>query len=185
MIEGRTIIIFKKEIFEQIDHITQKYADAALAGEIATARDALTSDNDEALDSLVLTRYVDYRSARVRRKLAASLVQTPLTHFDDEGQPIDARAGKDASDELPVAPRYTYEFRRETPITGDMLESLAIYIHEFLVRGALYDWYAHLGSAHARDFADVDKIEDELSGMLGGGIVWHKPGPFVHNYRTR
>lgn len=185
MIEDRTIIIFKKEVFEQIDHITQKYADAALSEMIAIARDALTSDNDEALDSLVLSRYVDYRAAMVRRLLSPGLNKSPLTHYDNDGYPIEARAGKDASDELSISPRYIYEIKDSERISGDMLESLAIYIHEFIVRGALYDWYSHLGSQHARDFGDIFELEKELRGVFDCGIVWRQPGPFVKKYRIR
>lgn len=185
MIEDRKIIIFKKEVFEQIDHITQKFADAALSEMVAIARDALTSDNDEALDSLVLSRYVDYRAARVRKLLSPALNRSPLTHYDNEGYPIEARAGKDASDEMPVDPKYVYEIKDNVRISGDILESLAIYIHEYIVRGALYDWYSHLGSDHARDFGDIFELEKELQGIMDCGIVWRQPGPFVKNYRTR
>lgn len=188
VVDTYKIIIFKGEVYQQIEAITQKHQDASLSSADLRSADAHAADMEQPVDSLVLHRYVDFRHARIRKKLRCAIIQDPRTMFNEEGRVIFEREGITASDDLRPEVVYTYDFSNMAGhITGETVEWLAIHIHEYLVRGALYDWYKSIGNfAQAKAYDNIDELEDEISTSLQEeGLVMHKPMPLWPSYRTR
>lgn len=149
----RIIKISRKYIYEDIDTYTYKYAEASSIPE-PQQRDAISSDSHERPDGHMLARNVEYREAQVR---------TLLKRFiESENQVIIA------DDELRQNPYIIFKLIVPDELKDEMLKSVATYIHNYLVFGALFDWYGKgMGSKQAAAYAaELEDIETNITNIM-------------------
>ncbi len=162
----RDVAVYKKEVFRDIDLLTHKHVDGSEQQD-NRIRNAVSSDFSEGVDGAVISRYVEFRDAQLRRRVAFALTDLYQEKATDKLNLDDAH--------------YHYHFTVPTSFNDNLLRPLAEYIHRFLMFGALYDWYSQFGDARQAAYygAQADEMEDEIASMLrGSGIVKRPLQPF-------
>ena len=128
----RKVTIHKQAVYTDIDAITYKFADGQ-GGQLAPrTENAISSDVSEDLDRQLIVSLVDYRDAKLRKFLQTLLVPEEVEEADDITD---------------LEKYYFYLFSLPESYNDATLKPLAVYIHRYLVLGALFDWFAHLGIA--------------------------------------
>ena len=159
----RDVAVSKELVFKDIDLLTHKHVDGSTQQDLRV-RNAVSSDFSEDVDGAVLARYVEFRDAKLRRKVSFALkglYQEKATDrlMLDEGH-------------------YFYHFTVPQDFNDSLLRPLAEYIHRFLVYGALYDWYAQFPE-HSREAAfygaELEGLEDDIASALRGPSIVKRP----------
>ena len=167
-----SITLYKQELYTDIDSKTFKRTDASLVGQPERTQNAVASDVNEQLDELLLMRYCDLWDARMRRRLKFCIV--------DEGDVLTYTDAPDESD------RYTYELQLDDSLTSSDVKAVGTLMHNFIVRGALHDWYLHCGVEPTDTLDMLQDLEDEITSALRGRSYGRKPmqpfGPATWNY---
>lgn len=147
----RRITIFKEEVYKDIERLTYKHVEASNI-ESPKQQNAISADTMETLDGGIIARHVEFRDAQLRRLMQAFL---------------DERCVLEADDVLDLEKWFVYFLKVDTGFNDAMMQPLASHIHRFLVWGALYDWYAEIGSAQANVYGqELDNIEDDILNIL-------------------
>jgi hypothetical protein len=163
--KARTILIYKSEVFKDIDLYTHKHVDAR-EDMGPRSSNAVSSDTSETVDHAVIDRYVKFRDSQLRVKM-----QSVLLNPEAEG----------ADDILPEDDNiFYYNLEVNDTVRDNVLNPLAEYIHRFLVFGALYDWYSMFGDLASQRLAQnykqqADDAEDLISGILRGPSIAKRP----------
>lgn len=167
-----TIRIIKSKIDEDIDNRTYKRMEVSLQGASDTTKDAASSDTEEEHDAAIVTRYRDYRDAKIRRRLVRYLVSnSTATEF------INAlRSPKQ---------EYVYVFSLPDDTSSDFIDAVKGLIHEYIVRGTAYDWYKYAGLQPTDSEKDLEDMENDILNSLRGKPVTTRPlqpfgPPFPH-----
>lgn len=149
----RIIKIRRKGIYDDIDSLTYKYAEAA-GVESVQLRDAMSSDSTERPDGHLLARNVEYREAQIRKILRRYLEPQELLIIAD--------------DELQQNPYIEYHLIVPMNLKDELLKTVTTYIHRYLVWGALYDWYAAgMGSKQSAVYAaELEELEAEINNTM-------------------
>lgn len=169
----RKVVIIKQKVYEDVESPTYKYTEAAQF-QSRKQENAISADTTETLDGASVARSVEFYNAKLRRRLQAYMC---------EGNQVEA------NDTLDLENCYVFWFLMPLEFKDSVLRSLTEYIHRFLVWGALYDWYRHLGlQAQAATYkAELDEIEKEIKGFLMTPSQVKKPlqpfGPAEKVYR--
>lgn len=157
----RTIRIFKPLVYQDIDRITFKHADVSGIPE-PSRRDSIASDVHEHLDGAIIERYVEYRHARLCKKLQRVLSDEDVLSAND-GLPADEGV-------------FFYKLELNEQFNDSTLRALAEFIHRYLVWGVLYDWYSQFGMQQAAVYgAELKEIEDSISGALNSPSIRRRP----------
>lgn len=159
--KSASITLYKKELYTDIDSKTFKRTDATLVGQPERTQNAVASDVNEELDELLLMRYCDLWDARMRRKLKFCIV--------DDSETLTYTDAPDESD------RYTYSLSLDDTITASDVKSIGTLMHNFIVRGALHDWYIHCGVEPTDTLDDLQDLEDDITSALRGRSYGRKP----------
>ena len=163
----RDVAVSKEQVFKDIDLLTHKHIDGSTQPDYRV-RNAVSSDFSEDVDGAVLARYVEFRDARLRTKVAFAL---------------DGLYQEKATDRLTLDEgHYFYHFAVPEEFNDNLLRPLAEYIHRFLVYGALYDWYSQFpdGQRQAAFYgSQIEDLEDTIANALRGpGVVKRPLQPF-------
>lgn len=159
----RRVDIFKNEVYKDIDLYTHKHVDASQTITENRARNAVSSDTHEDVDSAVIARLVEFRDAQLRRRIRFALAPweqefaaDPLTLEDN---------------------RYHYYLSVPVEFDDNNLEPLAEYIHRFLVFGALCDWYGQMGMQQQASYygSQMEQLEDDIASALRGPSIVKRP----------
>ena len=157
----RVIEIYKNEVYKDVDLLTYKHVEGN-AVQNPESRNAIASDVAEDMDGAVIVRYVEFRDARLRKRLQSVLVDRTQGYADDDLNLDDHK--------------YRYRFRLPETFNDNLMEPLAEYIHRFLVWGALYDWYSQFGMPQAAVYgSQLDGLEEEISGILRSPSIAKRP----------
>lgn len=151
--KDRTVTIYKQKVYEDIDALSYKYAEARPALHPQESN-ATSSDTAERLDGHIIARHVEFREAQLRRFMHFALK-------DDE-------VVTSANDLMILDSAFVFNFSLPVDFKDALLDPLKDYIHRFLVWGALFDWFgASLGYAQANAYKkDLDDIKNEIINML-------------------
>jgi hypothetical protein len=167
------IIIYKAEVDHDIDAGTFKRTDAALDGSSDRQQNAVASDAAEDLDGSLIARYRDRRDARIRERLKYALKKDPNEVMEYRNI-------------LKADPAYVYELVVSDSVTADDIESAGTRIHEYIVRGTLYDWYLGAGLQPTDSADSLQALEDAIAASLRGRSWGHRPmqpfGPAFWEY---
>lgn len=167
------IVIYKAEVDHDIDAGTFKRTDAALDGNSDRSQNAVASDAAEDLDGSLIARYRDRRDARVRERLKYCLKKDPneVLEYDNT---------------LSLDRAYVYELLVDESVTADDVKSAGTRIHEYIVRGTLYDWYLGAGLQPTDSLESLEELEDSVASSLRGRSWGHRPlqpfGPAFWDY---
>lgn len=165
MSKSATITIYKKAVLADIDAQTFKRVDGVLATEPDQVKNALSSDSSEHLDEHILHRHMESRDASIRKRLTFCLVS------DDEDLSVSNLLEKDT----PI-----FEYRLSVPdsCNKQKLQIIAKKIHNYLVQGVLYDWYATQNMKGGLSAVELEALESEIGCMLRSSFVKRPLQPF-------
>lgn len=169
MSKSATITIYKKAVLASIDAQTFKRVDGVLSAESEQMKNALSSDSEEDLDKHMLHEHMENRDANLRRRLAFCLV------LDD---------GDLSVNNLLEVDKPTFEYKMAVPDTFDRqrLQGLAKKMHNYIVQGSLYDWYATQNMKGNVSATDLEDMESEIISMLRPSSVKRPLQPFGPRY---
>lgn len=168
----RRVEIYKNEVYKDVELHSYKHVEASGQPDVQI-RNAVSADHSEEMDGAVITRYVEFRNARLRNKLQSVLVEEDREYADDE---------------LPQEDNmFRYVFSVPESFRDNTLRALAEYIHRFLVYGALYDWYSQFGMQQAAVYGtELDRLEEEIADAFRGPSIVKRPmQPFGPAYKIR
>ena len=159
----RTVIVYKEQVFKDIDLFTHKHVDASQSLQDPRSRNAVSSDVMENVDGAVIARCVEFRYSKLRNRLQFALVDRERHVADDH-----------INLELPA---YRFDFMLPTTFDDNNLRPLAEFIHRFLVFGALYDWYSQFGMTQQAAIygSELDELEEEINSTLRGPSIVKRP----------
>lgn len=150
-----TILLSKTMLDNDIDQRTYKRMEASLQSLNETGKDAASSDTEEDQDAEIISRYRDFRDAKIRKRLVRYLVTEVPSHvFTNRPK-------------SPV-PDYIYVFRVADDFRTEIMESIKDLLHEYIIRGTLYDWYRYAGLPATDTEQTLEALEDEILNDLRG-----------------
>lgn len=155
----RKVILHKDQVLYDIEALAYKLTEAtALEGK---AKNTLAADHNEATDSRLLARMLDVRNAQLRKRLSFALV--PLLQ-------------EVACDKPEATKDFVFDLRLSDKFDDNLLEVVKTYMHDYLVRGALFDWYKRLGlQTAAIDAGEVLELEDGIVSIMRGPSYTKRP----------
>jgi len=157
----RVVEIFKNEVYKDVDLLTYKHTEGNAIQNLE-AKNAIAADVSEDMDGAVIVRYVEFRDAKLRRKLQSVLKDMTQDYADDD---------LNLNDHM-----YRYRFLLNESFNDNLLEPLAEYIHRFLVWGALYDWYSQFGLPQAAVYgSQLDELEEDINSILRSPSLAKRP----------
>ena len=150
-----TITLSKAMLDNDIDQRTYKRMEASLQNLNETSKDAVASDTEEDHDAEIISRYRDYRDAKIRKRLVKYLVTEVPSHVftNRPKSPF---------------PDYLYVFRVNDDFRTETMEAIKDLLHEYIIRGTLYDWYRYAGLPTTDTAKDLEDMEDEILSDLRG-----------------
>lgn len=160
-----TITLYKTLVLASIDAQTFKRVDGVLSAESDQMKNALSSDSEENLDKHILHEHMEKRDANLRRRLTFCLVP------DDE----ELKVSNILEVDMP-----TFEYKMAVPDTFDKqrLQSLAKKMHNYMVQGSLYDWYATQNMKGNVSATELEDLERDIVSMLRPSCVKRPLQPF-------
>lgn len=146
----RRIILHKDQVLYDIEGLAYKLTEAtALEGK---AKNTLAADHNETLDGRLLSRMMDVRNAQLRKRLRFALVATTQ----------EVTCDNPASNK-----EYVFDVSLNDKFDDNMLEVVKTQMHEYMVRGALLDWYKRLGVQNtAVDAGEMLELEESIVATL-------------------
>lgn len=167
------ITIWKAEVDHDIDAATFKRTDATSDQSSERSQNAVASDSGENLDGSLIARYRDRRDVRIRERLKFCLKKKAGEVMEYDNTPnLDAA--------------YIYELEVNDTVTPDDIKTAGTKAHEYLVRGALYDWYLGTGQQPTDSAESLQALEDSIAATLRGRSYGHRPmqpfGPAFLDY---
>lgn len=165
MSKPATITIYKKAVLASIDAQTFKRVDGVLSAESDQMKNALSSDSEENLDKHILHEHMENRDANLRRRLTFCLVS------DDEDLSVSNLLEVDK-------PTFIYNLTVPDTFDKQRLQSLAKKMHNYIVQGSLYDWYATQNMKGNVTATELEDLESEIVSMLRPSSVKRPLQPF-------
>lgn len=143
----RTVTIHKQELVTDINALTYKFSNRVMQG--AVQQDLVAADTKDNLDGTILNRFMDYRDARIRKRMKFAMAVEDVDMANDTMRPADD---------------YIYHFVLNGLFPDSTLKAVAGLIHRYIVWGALYDWYLNLGLMQQAQYykAEADELEKEV-----------------------
>lgn len=168
------IVLHKTRLFEKLESITWKRADASLAERTEREQSATTADTEaEKVDALLLDDYCNRRDARIRARLKFCLIEETGDEitFDNTIQ----------SD-----PEFKYVLNLDDDITKSDVQAIGTLIEEYILRGASFDWYLHMGYDPLDSEIALKEIEDSVASVVRGKSWGARPlqpfGPALYDF---
>ena len=140
--KSRTITIKKNDIFFDINALSLSLTQAT--GADVVKADAISTDSLSATGQRELTRLVDRRAGEIRSMLR-KLITTDTA--------------SSANDQLSTAD-FAFALTVDTEFDDNQMVPLTALMHEYIVKGALSDWYKNNGINGAGD-----SLASELKGI--------------------
>lgn len=165
----RKIILHKERIFHDIDALTYKASEVAAE---PLAKDAMASDSEDNYDGAIMARLVNMRALNLKKRLSFCLRKEHAYIADNN---IDNSGAIE------------YDFVLPSSFDDINLEVAAELMHEYIVRGALVDWYDTLGTANGQyKAAELIPLESKILDIFRvPGFVRHPALPYQKSYKIR
>lgn len=157
MSKSRTITIKKKDIFFDIDSLSLSFSEVSGGDGIARA-DAIAAETDTTAGTRKYTRLADRRAADIRSVLRRFITTTTASSVNDQISTSD----------------YTYALTLDNEFEDAMLQPLTAEIHDYIIKGALADWYDEIGlkAQHDTLAAEAESAVARIKELL-----YHRPIP--------
>ena len=153
----RTITIRKKDVFFDIDILSLYYSEVS-AGEVPVKADRMAAETASDNGRRIVTRMCDHRIADVR---------TLLKKF------IDVTTAETASDAIATGD-WVFNIRITEEAEDNTLATIADLIHDYVVSGALSDYYAQIGVQGNRESLNL-RAENDLARIRE--LIYFRPMP--------
>ena len=146
----RKIILHKNEVLYDIEGLAYKFAEGT--GLEGKAKNTVAADHNETLDGRLLGRMMDSRNAKLCKRLTFAL--TPST--------------KEVSCNNPETNEdYIYNLSLHDKFDDNLLDVLKTDMHEYMVKGVLFDWYKRMGiQTLAVDAVEVQELEEAVVALV-------------------
>ena len=165
MSKPATITIYKKAVLASIDAQTFKRVDGVLSAESDQMKNALSSDSEENLDMHILHEHMEKRDADLRSRLTFCLLP------DNEDLSVSNLLEVDN-------PTFVYNLAVPDTFDKQRLQSLAKKMHNYMVQGSLYDWYATQNMKGNVSATELEDLESKIVSMLRPSCVKRPLQPF-------
>lgn len=126
--KSRTITIKKADVYFDVDKLSLDYSDIA-AADAPVKADRIATETQAAGGERIIRRMCDHRMSDIRQLLQKFITPTNVTTADDT---LDTG-------------NWVIGITITTEAEDNTLASIADLIHDYIVTGALADWYAQLG----------------------------------------
>ena len=138
-----SVSITKSELLRDIDRTTHAYAKAIDSQDMKKA-DAVESDTGDANSLALLGRFLDRRMSELKTLLLRFLQRSSINSISD------------------ASPEGGYNFSLVFPEDADgaSINNLPALMHDYLVKGALSDWYKSLGLSALSEQLLVEAASD-------------------------
>lgn len=147
--KNKRIILHKNQILDDIEMITYKSAKAAALE--PKPKSVIAADQHEDLDKRMLNRMIEFRDATLRKVLMFCLCPTTQDVSCDK---------QDESTDL------VYDVSLNDKFNDNKLSIAKTYMHDYIVRGVLLDWYIRLGVSSPVSEAEVSDLENKVVSLL-------------------
>ena len=155
-----TINISKKDVFFDIDLLSLYYSEVS-AGDAPVKADRIATETAKESQTRIFTRLCDHRMSDIRQLLEKFIraVETPTST---------------GSDTLDTSTNWQIRIRITEEAEDNTLATIADFIHDYLVSGALADYYAQIGqqgnreSLNLRAQNDYERIRE---------LIYYRPMP--------
>lgn len=163
--KSATIKIYKSLVTSEIDALTFKRVDGVLSAESDQLKNAVSSDTEESLDATILIRCMESRDALLRQRLTFCIKRNNeediiVTNEVDQNE--------------------AFEYNLSVPDSCDRqkLKALAQKIHNYIVQGALHDWYSIQNLKGNVGADELEEMESDIVCMLRSSYVKRPLQPF-------
>lgn len=156
-----SITIKKERIYADMDALTFKKVDASMVAESDRTQNAVSSDSNEEFDRGIIDGYIQDREASLRLKLAFCLVTEEENSVSNE-----------------IQESFSYDLILPEGMPNVVARGLAEKMHQYIVRGALHDWYAGQGVASPYSEEYLENRISAIVGTLRGGFIKRPLQPF-------
>ena len=147
----RTVTIVKARVYKDVELFSHKHVDGSQMTDVRQ-RNAVEADTAEPIDGRVVKEYVEYRDAMLRDRFQYALAQEEVESADNS---------------LDEDDNFVYNFDVSVDFKDAALRPLALFIHRYLLVGALFDWYSQFGSAQASVYEkQLTDLENTIDGTL-------------------
>lgn len=167
------ITLLKVELDKSIDESTWKRVDATMGEASQRQQNAVMSDAQENNDGFLLEEYRDRWESRLRTRLKFCLVKRVAECLEF----VNVQT---------YEPAYIFDLMVGDNFTVDDLRSIGKRMHEYIVRGATYDWYLRMGIEPTDNEQSIQQLEDDIVYALRGQAWGRRPmqpfGPAMFNY---
>lgn len=159
------ITIIKQNVLDAIDALSFKRVDGVLSGQTDQAKNALSSDSEEALDKALLNRYMEGRDGELRARLAFCI------NSEDDGElEVTNAPSTEAS--------FVYSLNAPDHFNKEVLKALAEKINNFFIDATAYDWYSRQGVEYSVGPAELDRMLTDIAVSLRKPFVKRPLQPF-------
>lgn len=149
----RTLRLEKAELFKDVECLSYKLAETAVADE--AARDAIAADQGNGLDERLIRSFMATRDAALKQMIAFAL--------------------SDEAGESPDEMYFAYDLALPLDFKDSHLSIVLQLFRDYLIRGTLLDWYTKCGSGYAATV--IDDVVDLQHRVVD---ILRKPS-FVHH----
>ena len=152
-----TVTLAKKDVYFDIDSLSLAYSEVS-GGENPVRDNHVATETDDSGNKRVLRRLCDNRAADIRTQLARFIKPTVGTSGNNTQTDSD----------------WTFTLSVPTECENNSLVALAELFHEYIVTGALHDYYAHLGVNANREF-----LQNRANAALARirELIYYRPMP--------
>lgn len=151
------VTLKKKDLLFDMDATTHLLSEAEKAQATAKQADIIASDSTEVFGLRVLARYLETRAAQLSEVLNSFI---PCEFASDPETETDELS-------LTTESEIDYEFKVSIEFNTNNLPSIAKLMHEYVVDGALVDWYRALGINKGQDLpARLAELEVRMKNLF-------------------
>lgn len=154
------ISIKKNDLFHDIDELSLEFSKVSGGDDIRRA-DVVAFESDTANGLRTATRLCDARMGRVRDRLSRFVNSIPAI-------------GDTVVNNLLSSGDYSLQLRVSTECEDNVVQTITGLIHQYIVAGALADWYEQIGMANNRE--SLNKTASEAMDSVIK-LIYYKPFP--------
>lgn len=153
-------------LLTDIDILSKAFSEVGGAGDNLRRSDRIATDTLIATDEHILRRFCEHRISDIKQALSRFVYTPPTTPKTDasNASATDAKGTTDA---------YTIMLYVPTDAENSLLPAITDLCHDYIVNGALADWYGKIGSGNMEQA--TMRANESLARIRE--LVYHRPMP--------
>lgn len=155
-VKTRTVTLKKRDLFHDIDMLSLSLSRTSGGDEVRRA-DSIATDTSTTNGVRAFTRLADKRVADIRQLLSDFLIIATQASLDDTLDPSD----------------YVITLSVTTEMQDSMLDAIVRLMHDYVVKGALADWYTEIGVGPAANLLQI--ASEDLARIRE--LIYYRPIP--------